>query len=205
MPACVAKVSFVTQGFSLDGKAGTMKKVLIPVLDGFEEIEALTTVDVLRRAGAEVIMAGASMEAVEGRNKIKVLPDAALKDMMDKEFDLIVLPGGTKGTENLRKNKDVHKIILEHFGKGRLTAAICAAPTVLSMLGITKGRTITSHPSVRSELQNEKISIERVVIDKNLLTSQSPGTAMEFAFALVEALFGREKAREVNKGVMARI
>ncbi|HZX36115.1 MAG TPA: DJ-1 family glyoxalase III [Thermodesulfobacteriota bacterium] len=182
-----------------------MKKVLIPLLEGFEEVEAMTVVDVLRRAGADVLTAGASMDAIEGRNKIKVLPDASLKNMAGKDFDLIVLPGGAKGTENLKKNKDVRGIVLEHFKKGRLIAAICAAPTVLSMLGITKGKTITSHPSARDELKDEKISDERVVVDENLVTSQSPGTAMEFAFVLVEALFGREKAREVNKGVMAKI
>lgn len=182
-----------------------MKKILIPILEGFEEIEALTIVDILRRAGADVIMAGASMDAIEGRNKIKVLPDASLKDTADKDFDMIVLPGGAKGTENLKKNKDVHKIVLEHFKKGRLITAICAAPTALSMLGITKGRTITSHPSVRDELKNEKISDERTVIDGNLITGQSPGTAMEFAFVLVEALYGKERAKEVNKGVIARI
>lgn len=182
-----------------------MKKVLIPLLEGFEEIEALTIVDVLRRAGADVLMAGASMDAIEGRNRIKVLPDDSLKNMAGKDFDLIILPGGAKGTENLKKNKDVHGIILEHFKKARLIAAICAAPTVLSMLGITKGKTITSHPSARDELKNEKLSNERVVVDGNLITSQSPGTAMEFAFALVEALFGKEKAKEVNKGVMAKI
>ncbi|HLA51072.1 MAG TPA: DJ-1/PfpI family protein, partial [Thermodesulfobacteriota bacterium] len=83
--------------------------------------------------------------------------------------------------------------------------AICAAPTVLSAIGITAGRTITSHPTVRTKLQREKLSEERVVVDGNIITSQGPGTAIEFAFKLVEVLFGKEKVLEVNKGVLARI
>jgi len=182
-----------------------MKKVLIPIAPGFEEIEALTVVDILRRAGAEVIMAGTVEGPVQGRTNIKVLADTQLDAVMDKEFDMIVLPGGKKGTENLKKDARVKKLVEEHFRKGKYTAAICAAPAVLSLAGITKGKTITSHPTVRGELRTEKISEERVVVDGNVVTSQGPGTAMEFAFKLVELLFGKEKAAEVNKGVLARI
>lgn len=181
-----------------------MKRALIPIAPGFEEIEALTVVDILRRAGVEVTMAGTVEGPIEGRTNIKILPDTSLDRVMDKEFDLIVLPGGKKGTENLKGDDRVREIVVGHFKKERLTAAICAAPTVLSFAGITKGRTVTSHPSVREELKHENISDERVVVDGNIVTSQGPGTAMEFAFKLVELLLGKDRAKEVNQGVLAR-
>lgn len=182
-----------------------MKKVLIPLAPGFEEVEALACVDILRRAGAEVTLAGTVDGLITGRNQIKVAPDALLENVKDAQFDMIVLPGGAQGTENLKKDERIKKIINEHFAGGRLTTAICAAPTVLAKAGVTKGRKITSHPSVRAELKEAIISEDRVVKDGNIITSQGPGTALEFAFALVEALFGKGKAAEVNKGVLARL
>lgn len=182
-----------------------MKKVLIPLAQGFEEIEALAVVDILRRAGIEVILAGTTDNPIEGRNKIKVLADAPLDSVKDQDFDMIVLPGGAVGTENLKKDARVKEIIERLYKKDRFITAICAAPTVLSAIGITAGRTVTSHPTVRTKLGKEKISDERVVTDNKIITSQGPGTAIEFAFKLVEALLGKEKAAEVNKGVLARI
>ncbi|MBI3754604.1 MAG: DJ-1/PfpI family protein [Deltaproteobacteria bacterium] len=182
-----------------------MKKVLIPLAQGFEEIEALAVVDILRRAGVEVIMAGTAENPIEGRNRIKVLADASLESVKGQDFDMIVLPGGAVGTENLKKDVRVKEIVERLYKKGRFITAICAAPTVLSAIGITAGRTVTSHPTVRIKLEKEKISDERVVIDGNIITSQGPGTAIEFAFKLVEILLGKEKVSEVNKGVLARI
>jgi len=182
-----------------------MKRVLIPLAPGFEEIEALAVVDILRRAGAEVITAGTVENPIEGRNKIKVLADTSLDSLKDHDFDMIVLPGGTVGTENLKKDVRVKEIVERLYKKGRFVTAICAAPTVLSAIGITAGRTVTSHPTVRTKLDKEKISEERVVVDGNIITSQGPGTAIEFAFKLVEILFGKDKVVEVNKGVLAKI
>ena len=185
-----------------------MKRVLMPLAPGFEEIEALAVVDILRRAGAEVVMAGTVAGPVEGRNGIRVLADTTLDEAAGAEgagFDMIVLPGGAKGTENLKKDKRVRRLI-ESFAKRKgFVTAICAAPTVLSAIGVTRGRTVTSHPGVRAELVNENVIDDRVVVDGNIITSQGPGTAVEFAFALVEALFGPEKAVEVNRGVLARL
>lgn len=182
-----------------------MKKVLMPLAPGFEEIEALAVVDILRRAGAEVIIAGTIKGAIEGRSMIKILADAELDAVANGAFDMIVLPGGAAGTENLKKDERVSKAVRDLFEKGKFVTAICAAPAVLSKTGITKYRTITSHPSVRAELIAAKISDERVVVDGNIVTSQGPGTAVEFAFKLVELLYGPEKVTEVNKGVLARI
>lgn len=182
-----------------------MKRVLVPLAPGFEEVEALAVVDILRRAGAEVTIAGTVDGPITGRNKIRVLADAGLEKAFEADYDMIVLPGGAAGTENLKKDARVRQAVERLHQKGAFVTAICAAPTVLSAFGVSKGRTITSHPSVRGEFKTEKISEDRVVTDGNIITSQGPGTAMEFAFRLVEALFGQEKIIEVNKGVLARL
>lgn len=182
-----------------------MKKVLVPLAPGFEEIEALAVVDILRRAGAEVVTAGTAENPIEGRNGIKVLADRPMDQAGPDEFDMIVLPGGAKGTENLKKDDRIKKILIEMDKKKKLVTAICAAPTVLAAAGLTHARGITCHPSVRNAFDDgERISFERVVIDGNIVTSQGPGTAMEFAFKLVEILFGPAKAEEVNSTVLAR-
>ncbi|MBI5810819.1 MAG: DJ-1/PfpI family protein [Deltaproteobacteria bacterium] len=182
-----------------------MKRVLIPLAPGFEEVEALAVVDILRRAGAEVVMAGTSDGVITGRNKINVVPDIGMDTADPAVFDMIVLPGGAAGTENLKKDIRVKKAVSALMSKGGFVAAICAAPAVLSAIGVTEGRTVTSHPSVRHELKAGKVSDDRVVKDGNIITSQGPGTALEFAFALVEALYGPDKVKEVNKGVLARL
>ncbi len=182
-----------------------MKKCLVPLATGFEEIEAVAVVDILRRAGTEVVTAGTVKGAIEGRNKIKVVPDVTLDAVLKDSFDVIFLPGGAVGTENLKKDARIKEIVEGHFAKGKLVAAICAAPSVLSKIGVTKGRTITSHPGVRAELVAGKVSDERVVADGNIITSQGPGTAIEFAFKLVEILYGMEKVKEINKVVLARL
>ena len=182
-----------------------MKRVLIPLAPGFEEIEALAVVDILRRAGAEVLLAGTVDGPIQGRNKIKILADTSLDSVKEQDFDMIVLPGGAVGTENLKKDPRIKDIVERLYKKGRLITAICAAPTVLSAIGITAGKTVTSHPTVRTKLQREKLSEERVVVDDNIITSQGPGTAIEFAFKLVEILLGKDKVAEVNKGVLARL
>lgn len=182
-----------------------MKRVLIPIAPGFEEIEALATADILRRAGIEVILAGTISGPIEGRSRIRILSDTTLNSVKGQDFDMIVLPGGAVGAENLKKDPDVKEIVERLYKKGRFVAAICAAPTVLSAIGITGGKNITSHPSVRGILQKESFLEERVVVDGNIVTSQGPGTAIEFAFRLVELLLGKDKVTEVNKGVLARI
>jgi len=182
-----------------------MKEVLVPLAPGFEELEALAVVDILRRAGAKVMVAGTVDGVITGRNGIKVEPDATLDEAMGRDFAMIVLPGGAAGTENLAGDGRIARLVKDHDARGRFVAAICAAPTVLSAAGLTAGRTVTSHPTVRGVLTEARVSDERVVVDGNLVTSQGPGTAVEFAFKLVELLFGPEKVAEVNSGVLARI
>jgi 4-methyl-5(b-hydroxyethyl)-thiazole monophosphate biosynthesis len=184
-----------------------MKKVLVPLAPGFEEIEAITVIDILRRAGVDVTVAGTQPGPIEASRKTRHIPDCTLDDVDAGNFDMIVLPGGQPGTNNLRRDPRIQRILEVLQAKNRRIAAICAAPSVLSAHGILKGRTATSHPSVRDEVAAgaREISDQRVVIDGPIVTSQAAGTAMEFAFALVEILCGADKAAEVNRGVLAQL
>jgi protein deglycase len=184
-----------------------MKKVLVPLAPGFEEIEAITVIDILRRAGVDVVAAGTQPGPIEASRKTKHIPDCTLDDVRAEDFDMIVLPGGQPGATNLRNDPRVKRIVETLQAKGRHIAAICAAPSVLSAYGVLKDRVVTSHPSVRAEVAAgaREVSDQRVVIDGPIVTSQAAGTAMEFAFALVEILCGADKAAEVNRGVLARL
>ena len=182
-----------------------MKKVLVTLAPGFEEIETIAVVDILRRAGARVVLAATVEGPVEGSRGVTVLPDTLIDQVDDKEFDLVVLPGGQPGTENLQNNETVITIIKNMHQSHKQIAAICAAPTVLHSSGILKNIAVTSHPSVQDQLADINYSEERVVVDGNIVTSRSPGTALEFALKLVEILFGRDRRDIVNQGVMARL
>ena len=182
-----------------------MKKVLVVLAPGFEEIETITVVDILRRAGARVVLAATVEGPVEGSRGVTVLPDTLIDQVDDIDFDSVVLPGGQPGTRNLQNNKTVIAIIQHMHQSRKLIAAICAAPTILHYAGILKNTTVTSHPSVKSQLGSIDYSEGRVVVDGNIVTSRSPGTALEFALKLVEILFGTERRDTVNQGVMARL
>ena len=182
-----------------------MKKVLVILAPGFEEIEMVTVVDILRRAGARVTVAGTEKGPIQGSGGMNILPDCLLSTTKAEDFDLVVLPGGQPGTSNLQKDSRVTAIIRDMNAQGKQIAAICAAPIVLNSAGILEGRKTTSHPSVRDNLSSANYSEERVVVDRNIITSRSPGTAMEFAMTLVEVLFGKDRVNTVNNGVMARI
>ncbi len=183
-----------------------MKRVLVLVAPGFEEIETITVIDILRRANIEVVSAGIEPGEITGSKKVKIVPDVHLNKVVnDENFDMIVLPGGMPGTTNLMKDESVKKIIQRMYKQGKFTSAICAAPTVLSAIGLTTGKNITSHPSVKNEFQNESYKEDRVVVDGQIITGRSPGTAIEFAMKLVEILVGKEMVEEINKGVMAKL
>jgi len=184
-----------------------VSRVLVPLAPGFEEIEAITVIDILRRAGVDVVVAGTQAGPIEASRKTKHVPDCTLDELRADEFDMIVLPGGQPGATNLRNDSRVRKFIESLRASDRHIAAICAAPTVLAAYGILKDRSATCHPSVRVEVGSaaKQISDERVVVDGPVITGQSAGTAMEFAFKLVEILCGADKAAEVNRGVIARL
>lgn len=182
-----------------------MKKVLVALAPGFEEIETITVVDILRRAGARVVLAGSQEEPVEGSRGVFVVPDIHLDKIDPKDFDMIVLPGGQPGTTNLQNNETVLKILQAMHKDNKQIAAICAAPLVLRDAGLLNGVNATSHPSAQGQLESARYSENRVVTDGNITTSRSPGTALEFAFKLVEILFDAEMVKKINKGVLAKI
>ena len=182
-----------------------MKKVLVPIAPGFEEIEAITVVDILRRAGAKVTLAATAEGTIDGSRGIKIEPDTLLDSVINIEFDLICLPGGQPGTDNLKNDPRILNLLTKMFEQKKLIAAICAAPLILKKANIIKNHFLTSHPSVQSEFNSKNYLFDRVVVDGKLITSQSPGSAMEFALKLVEILFDSNRLKKVNDGVLARV
>jgi 4-methyl-5(b-hydroxyethyl)-thiazole monophosphate biosynthesis len=177
------------------------KKVCVFLAPGFEEIEAITVVDILRRAGIEVVMVGLSEGPIKGSRGILVLADQTIDQAINLSFDMIVLPGGMEGVQHLGADKRILQIIEKAMEDKKPVAAICAAPLLLAPY--LSGKKATSHPSVRTHIKGS-YSEERVVVDGTIVTSRSPGTAMEFAFELVRQLAGPERARIVNEGVLAK-
>ncbi len=181
------------------------KRVLLLLAPGYEELEAVTVVDILRRAGVEVVMAGLEEGPVSSAREVKIIPDATLDEVVEEDFDLIVLPGGLDGTERLAGDKRVNTLLKKQLEKGRAVGAICAAPTLLDRAGLASGKRLTCHPICQKDIKDAALEGERVVQDGILITSQAPGTAMEFAFKLVEFLEGPKRVEEVNKGVLAKL
>jgi protein deglycase len=177
-------------------------RVLCLLVNGFEEIETLAPVDLLRRAGAEVVMASVTPEMhVTGRCKVTVHADAALADISPESFDLLLIPGGP-GVAALRADGRPAQLATAFAASGKPVAAICAAPTVLADAGLLKDKRFTAHFSVYDELPTA-LATERVVEDGLLITSRGAGTALDFGLSLVRRLFGKEKAKEVAESIMA--
>jgi len=181
-----------------------MMRVLVPLAEGFEEIEAISVIDILRRAEIEVVTAGLKEGLSEGSHKVKVLPDTTLEKVDWHDFDGLVLPGGAPGFVNLGNDQRILDMAREMNRAGKCVAAICAAPLVLIKAGVLQGRKATVSPSGKAQVQAcADFREDRVVVDKNLITSRAPGTALEFALKLVEALAGREKMEQVKAQTMA--
>lgn len=180
-----------------------MKRVLVPLAPGFEEIEAVTVIDILRRADVHVTVAGTLAGSITGSRGVVITPDATLDAVTDAPFDMVVLPGGGPGTEALRRDPRVASLLTRHADRGEWIAAICAAPTVLADAGLLAGRRVTSFPSVQSQLSAADYRTDRVVVDGRIITSRSPGTALEFALALVEHLVGLSVSRRIAGDVLA--
>lgn len=178
------------------------KRVLVPLAEGFEEIEAVTIIDVLRRAGAEVTTVGLEKRNVTGSHRISIIADSVIEDEMTKSWDMIALPGGLPGASNLSENEFILKAIQQTVDKGNILAAVCAAPFVLEKAGVISGKKVTSHPSSAYQIVSADYQRTRVITDRNIITGQACGSAMEFAFELVAALFGSEKCEEINKSIL---
>ena len=178
------------------------KRVLCLLFTGFEEIETVAPVDLLRRAGVEVVVASLTGEKlVTGRCNITVQADAALADVAEQDFDLLLIPGGP-GIKAVRADGRTAKLAQAYAQAGKPVAAICAAPTVLLDAGLLTGRRFTSHAGVLAELPASQVR-ERVVEDGNLITSRGAATSVEFGLALVRRLCGDAAVAEVAKGIMA--
>jgi 4-methyl-5(b-hydroxyethyl)-thiazole monophosphate biosynthesis len=181
--------------------------------DGFEEIEAVTVVDVLRRAGVQVSMLGASSSAsgaaarkVMGSHGITVNVDAALVDVaaLGSRFDAVVLPGGLPGATNLRDSDRVRDFVVQQHAHGAIAAAVCAAPIALGRFGLLQGRKATCYPGFEGELDGAIVdaSVAPVVVDDRVITSRGVGTALSFALALVERLVDADTARSLARKML---
>ncbi|KAI8817698.1 DJ-1-like protein [Fimicolochytrium jonesii] len=176
------------------------KTALVLLSEGNEEMETVIPMDILRRAGVKVTLAGLNgAGTVTCSRNVKIVPDTALSALQDKNaFDAIILPGGLGGAEAFAKSKEVHNLLESyHSDPNKTVAIICASPIALQASGVAKGKTVTSHPSVKEKLTDYGYKEDRVVVDGNLITSRGPGTAFEFALAIVKRLQGVEKAREI--------
>lgn len=176
-----------------------MIKVLIPLADGCEEIEAVTAIDILRRAGVEVIMAALSAKQVKCSRGTVILADVMLYDVLNEPFDMIVLPGGMPGAEHLKNDQRIISLLQKMAAENKYVAAICAAPMALQAADLLNNRTATSFPGVLDKLPgSHRYSTQPVVVDGNIVTSRGPGTAMDFALMLVELLCGCEHRKQVE-------
>ena len=180
-----------------------MANVYVFTADGFEEIEGLTVVDLMRRAGAQVQMVSISDGlAVKGSHGIEIKADTFFEDVDFGQADLLVLPGGMPGTLHLGEHQGLTKLLTETAAQGKRVAAICAAPGVLGGLGLLKEKRAVCYPGFEDKLTGAQVGTEEVVTDGNITTSRGLGTAIPFALELISLLFGQEKAAEIGASVI---
>lgn len=176
------------------------KKALILLAHGFEEVEALTPIDFLRRAGVDLLIAGVGGKTIRSSRGVGVVCDALVKDLDAYDFDALILPGGMPGAKNIRESSAAEKCIRSMHRDGRILAAICAAPAVvLDSLGLLEGKRASCYPGFEKQFQGAIFTPERVVWDGNILSSRGPGTAAEFSLALISSLCGEEEAEAIRK------
>lgn len=177
-----------------------MAKALVFLAEGFEEMEAVIVIDVLRRAGVEVVTASLGAKVVKGAHSISIEADARLDAMDRLTFDAMILPGGQPGSNHLRDDSRVQTLIREQHASGRLVAAICAAPIALEAAGLLHGKLATSFPGCG--LPSAKYTDSRVAVDGDIITSRAPGTAFEFALTLVERLVDVSVAEKLRGSML---
>ena len=177
-----------------------MATVLVPLAQGCEEMEAVTIVDLLRRAGVDVTTAALDDQPVKASRGMVLIADMSLDQALEKEYDMLVLPGGLPGADHLNGDPRIHALLQKMHNNKKHIAAICAAPKVLARAGLLDGRQATSFPgSLEGYTVKDMDYLEQpVVIDDKLITSRGPGTAMDFALTLVEQLLGRKKREQVE-------
>ena len=177
-------------------------RVIVLFKEGYEEVEALSTVDVLRRAGVTCDMVGMDNLHVKSSHDIIIKMDKVF-DESDYDADIVVLPGGLPGATNLRDDARVIELVKEYNSSRKIVAAVCAAPIVLAEAGIITGKKVTSYPGFEGELDNSiYIEDEVVVVDENIITSRGAGTSLEFGLEILRKLGYEEKAEEIKEGMM---
>ena len=180
-----------------------MATVLVPLARGCEELEAVTVVDLLRRAGISVVTAGLDDQPVTASRGMVLVPDMTLDEALGQDYDMVVLPGGLPGADHLDNDDRLAGLLKQMAADGKFTAAICAAPKVLASAGLLNGKRATSYPGV---LQSGSVPgmdyVEQAVVtDGKVITSRGPGTAMDFALELIEVLAGTDARTEVEAGL----
>jgi 4-methyl-5(b-hydroxyethyl)-thiazole monophosphate biosynthesis len=180
-----------------------MKKVLVPLAAGFEELEAVTIIDLLRRADIEVTVAGLDDDVITGSRGTRILPDKTIDSASSSAYDMVVLPGGLPGADNLNDDSRIHDLLQRMAKDGRFIGAICAAPKVLASAGLLKNKEMTSYPATLSAVEVEGMhnTGKAVVVDGNIITSRGPGTAMDFALQLIQLLAGDSVRKQVEEGL----
>jgi len=170
------------------------KTVLVLLAEGCEELEAITIIDLLRRAKIEVTVAGLDGKPVTASRGTRIIPDCSLDKALERKYDMVALPGGLPGADNLAADPRVMALLQEMAQTGKFTCAICAAPVVLAKAGLLAGKRATSYPGCIEALNRADVNStgEAVVRDGTIITSRGPGTAMDFALELIEALLDRE-------------
>lgn len=180
-----------------------MKKAIVFLANGFEEMEAMGVVDILRRGGIEVTTVSITADPVViGAHNVPVTADIILKDANLTEADALVLPGGMPGAANLNDSEPVKEALLQQHREGRIIAAICAAPMVPGGLGLLKGRNATCYPGFEPKLIGANVTGNAVEVSDNIITGKGPGLVMNFALAIVTALKGEAVAEEVASGLL---
>ncbi|MBK5937932.1 DJ-1 family glyoxalase III [Halochromatium roseum] len=181
-----------------------MPRVLVPLAPGCEELEAVTIIDLLRRAEIEVVSAGLEPGPVTCSRGTVLIPDADLDDVAEDDFEMVVLPGGQPGATHLDRDTRIHDLLARQAAADRWTAAICAAPSVLASTGLLDGRSATSFPGAIDPERYPEIRLleQPVVIDGKVITSRGPGTAMDFALQLIELLLDAERRAAVEAKLM---
>ncbi|MDT3693219.1 MAG: DJ-1/PfpI family protein [Mucispirillum sp.] len=180
-----------------------MKKAVVFLADGFEEMEALAPVDILRRGGVEVTMAGVTGMQITGAHNIKVMADKDVKEIKADDYDAFICPGGMPGASNLRDNSIVTDIIKEAYGKEKIVSAICAAPMVLDKAGVLADKNFTMYPGMQNYAPSGSYkSDEFVVKDGKVITGAGPAAVFEYAFKLLTELQGEETTSQVAEGML---
>ncbi len=180
-----------------------MKKVCVLLAEGFEEVEALTVVDLLRRARVYVDTVSVTEEyMIRGSHGIAVQTEDLFDEVNLEEFDMIVLPGGLPGTTNLGAHSGVRRIVKDFAESGKYVAAICAAPTILSDLGLLKGKRVTCYPDMERKISGAVLTGAPAMVDGNIVTGQGVGAAVDFALELIAVLLGNEKAGEIADAIV---